>query len=283
MEQELVKIKCGNCHNMFQAQKPQTGEAVKIKCPHCGHEAMLKLNPVKIRLNVSNNATARTQRTTQKNVHPEIGEAHPIKNMQGKYKITKQAVVGQLYKVPCPNPECDFSVIRKPTKTGWHKSVCPKCGSTVYYEVIDESTKQGAGKANTATTGQQNAETSGDASTIMIDPRKRQTSLGQLTWGRFPKQHYALHLGINTIGRKDPELPSDVQINDKYASRRSASIHVTHDDIKGYLFKFTVDKATNPVYVDSTEVKVGESIYLSYGQIIKLGNTALTFKKIEKK
>lgn len=64
--------------------------------------------------------------------------------------------------------------------------------------------------------------------------------------------------------------------------RRSATLEVT-DTPDGFLFKFTVVKATNPVCVNDKRLTVGESIYLTYNDNITMGKTHLTFKKTKQK
>jgi pSer/pThr/pTyr-binding forkhead associated (FHA) protein len=103
--------------------------------------------------------------------------------------------------------------------------------------------------------------------------------LGEFVWGGFfSRKHFALRPGSIYIGRKDEDERSDLQLTDKYVSRRSVKLDVIPSD-KGYLFKMTVEHASNPVYVNSTEVAVNNSIYLNYDDVITLGKTKLVFKK----
>ena len=48
-------------------------------------------------------------------------------------------------------------------------------------------------------------------------------------------------------------------------------------DSGGYSFKLTVVRATNPVYVNGTQYAVGESVYLNFGDKLKMGSTKLEF------
>lgn len=84
-----------------------------------------------------------------------------------------------------------------------------------------------------------------------------------------------------TIGRKDDEMPSNISVNDPYMSRQSAKLETIRKD-NGYTFKFTVVNASNPVFVNDTHLKPGNSIYLNYGDTIKLGKTRFTFRKSKK-
>lgn len=119
--------------------------------------------------------------------------------------------------------------------------------------------------------------------TVSIDPT-RPTSMGKLSIVRFHgllgRKTYNLHIGTNTIGRYDSELPCDIEIkNDSFMSRRSVSIEVRQTE-KGYTFKMNVLNASNPVYHNNKPLVVGESPYLNYGDSIKLGNTTFYFDKV---
>ncbi len=88
------------------------------------------------------------------------------------------------------------------------------------------------------------------------------------------KTRYDLKVGENVIGREDPESPSDIQLKDSAVSRRSVSIFVTKGN-SGYEYRFTINKATNPVTVNGQEKRPGESIYLKTNDVIRLGKTKL--------
>ena len=109
------------------------------------------------------------------------------------------------------------------------------------------------------------------------------TNMGKLVVVRFHgllgRKTYHLHAGSNTIGRCDANLPSDIEIkDDSYMSRRSVAIEVIQTE-KGYLFKMNVLNASNPVYHNNKPLVVGESLYLNYGDSIKLGKTTFVFEK----
>lgn len=108
-----------------------------------------------------------------------------------------------------------------------------------------------------------------------------ESNLGELVWGSFLwKKKFRLHVGTFTIGRVDADAPSDIQLNDKRASRRSAVLDVFPGK-DGFLFKFTVKRAYIPVYVNDSEIAEGQSTYLNYGDKISMGDTVLTFRKSE--
>ncbi len=106
---------------------------------------------------------------------------------------------------------------------------------------------------------------------------------GELSWGSFfSSKHFQLGENTITIGRKDKDEPSDVSLDDSYVSRRSAKIEPIIDK-KGFLYKFTVLRASNPIFINNHEVKLGSSFFLNFGDTIKMGKTILTFKKSSKK
>ena len=105
-----------------------------------------------------------------------------------------------------------------------------------------------------------------------------ESSRGMLVWRKFLIQNrVCLNDGINTIGRKYDGEPTTVAINDKYISRNSAVINVINSE-RGTTFQFVVKKTKNPILVSGRQVKVGEIIYLHFGDTIQMGHTVLTFK-----
>lgn len=85
----------------------------------------------------------------------------------------------------------------------------------------------------------------------------------------------ALKSGTVTIGRKDDKESSDISIDDVTASRRSVKIEITKGKQSGgYIFKLTVLKTTNAVYVNHNAMYTNDSVYLNLGDIIKIGKTS---------
>lgn len=90
-------------------------------------------------------------------------------------------------------------------------------------------------------------------------------------------QKFALKPGTITIGRKDDKTPSDIAIDDMTASRRSVRIEITKGEQSGgYIFKLTVLRTTNAVYVNHNSMYTNDSVYLNLGDIIKIGQTSFT-------
>lgn len=189
-----------------------------------------------------------------------------------------------MYQLVCP--ECNFSLIKKIAKEGRQRWDCPQCKAIVGFAAVNPTPKK---QEPTASPKTANASAKQDAAKTEEAPEPKKPTkkldksasqdLGEFVWGGFfSRKHFALRPGSIYIGRKDEDERSDLQLTDKYVSRRSVKLDVIPSD-KGYLFKMTVEHASNPVYVNSTEVAVNNSIYLNYDDVITLGKTKLVFKK----
>lgn len=102
----------------------------------------------------------------------------------------------------------------------------------------------------------------------------------QISQRIFFKKDIPLRVGLNVIGRTDRDTPSDIMLDDQYASRRSVEIEVEVGERGGFFFRFRVRKATNPVLVNNRRIEPGCEILLNYGDIITIGQTKLRFDKI---
>lgn len=207
---------------------------------------------------------------------------NPIKSSKKEhfYAFAQRVPIGALCKILCP--ECNFSLVEKTSKIGNYKWVCPHCNTIVGFVVVNpEQVEEQKEKPNQDASIEEpvgSKEESPKSHTKVID-HENLCNLGELTWGGFfSRKHYPLRVGSIYIGRKDEGEPSDLQLEDSYVSRRSALLEVLSSD-KGFLFKLTVKHASNPVYVNSSEISVGNSIYLNYGDVLIFGKTKMTFKK----
>lgn len=210
---------------------------------------------------------------------------NPIKSSKKEhfYAFAQHVPIGALCKIVCP--ECSFSLVEKTSKIGNYKWVCPHCNTIVGFvvvnpEPVEEQKEQPNQDASIEEPvgSKEEKEESPKPLTKKID-NENLCNLGELAWGGFfSRKHYPLRVGTIYIGRKDDGEPSDLQLEDSYVSRRSALLEVLSSD-KGFLFKLTVKHASNPVYVNSSEISVGNSIYLNYGDVLIFGKTKMTFKK----
>ena len=207
---------------------------------------------------------------------------NPIKSSKKEhfYAVPQRVPIGALCKIVCP--ECSFSLVEKTSKIGNYKWVCPHCNTIVGFVVVNpeqvEEQKEQPNQDASIEEPVGSKEESPKPHTKKID-NENLCNLGELAWGGFfSRKHYPLRVGTIYIGRKDEGEPSDLQLEDSYVSRRSALLEVLSSD-KGFLFKLTVKHASNPVYVNSSEISVGNSIYLNYGDVLIFGKTKMTFKK----
>lgn len=193
------------------------------------------------------------------------------------YRIKEKATVGMTYIIDCPVCREQFKVTPDKEKANIEK--CPQCKAVFGYN----AQKKGINKQNVSNDEQEpsNNEVKTESSVVPVNILKH---MGKLEWGfLFIRKTAHLHIGQNIIGRKDDEFPSDISFNDDFMSRRSVSIDVEKDSNRtGYKFKLTVLNATNPVFVGSNQLNVGNSIFLNYGDVIKMGNTIITFKELSK-
>ncbi len=117
----------------------------------------------------------------------------------------------------------------------------------------------------------------------MVAPPKRKRHfrghvyLTHIKWFGLNNEKYPLSEGRTTIGRYDPDSPSDISIKgDSTMSRQSVAIIIEDEDGE-FTFKLKVLKAANAVKVNNVQIKVGHSTYLEFGDIIILGNTKFKF------
>lgn len=195
------------------------------------------------------------------------------------YRISAKAIVGKTYIINCPVCANSFTVIPNKEKANFEK--CPQCKAVFGFNAKMKGNNKFPNEK--VVSNEEDEPNNDDVKTEpSITPKNVLKHMGKLEWGSFfMKKSACLQIGLNIIGRKDGEQPSDISFNDAYMSRRSVSINVEKDtNWSGYKFKLTVMKAANPVLVGSNQLFVGNSIYLNYGDIIKMGNTVITFKEL---
>lgn len=207
---------------------------------------------------------------------PILRNAIESQKVRDTYIMQEKAEVGRIYQMVCPNCQKVLTIKAKEAKpfvetcTFCHtKTVVAGCAAALKQEQPQPS----AGQSPSVGSKPDNDPTQ----KVRIRSGNIQTT-GKLVWGGFlRRKSYILHEGANYIGRYDNEIPSDVNIDDDYVSRRSILIEVAQAT-KGFTYKLTVKKCTNPVLINGKEQAEGNSIYLNYGDTILVGNTTLTFK-----
>ena len=117
----------------------------------------------------------------------------------------------------------------------------------------------------------------GDCS--MTEETAGKESGGFLFWGGLlSRRRDSLMEGVNTVGREDKRLPSDLQVEDPEMSRRSVLIDASLVDDGSYSFMFHVLKSLNPVKVNGNIIDAGKSIRLNDGDNILMGRTTFHFR-----
>lgn len=168
--------------------------------------------------------------------------------------LTDDFLVGESYRIKCPH--CGEQEIGLCSQKAGHKDfACPRCKGKIAAEVREK--------------------------TAVLDVEETRPLIkGKLVMLRkWLNKSYPLGIGKHTVGRDDADEPSDIAIkNDSTVSRRSVCIEVAQTP-KGYTFKLTVLKATNPVLHNETRLYDGESVSLNFGDVIVMGRTKFRFDK----
>lgn len=190
--------------------------------------------------------------------YPLLGEPQQMFEGDNVYVVNEMAEIGKTYSFICP--QCHTHFIAKTQTDDVQKIKCPDCETYICY-----STR---GKAGIPLRMR----------TQVISSSISSTPSGMLVWNENAQlRNYALKTGSVVIGRRDNTEPSDISINDATASRQSVRIDVTKGEQTGrHIFKLTVMRTTNAVYVNHNALYAKSSIYLNYGDTIKVGETMFT-------
>lgn len=280
----------------------ETGK-ISLKCPHCGWEFQCKAPS-----STGNYSVPCTNPDCRKKVsfhYPLTGDAQQVKpKTEVKFGILEDGS----YRFKCQNEACRQSVLvpANIVKIGHNIQLCPKCKTPHEFEI--EPTEKDLLKCQT--TGCDGIlellNRKDDIYTIQckkcqkgyivevegskIKSVRLKTEIG---WPRLPKERssmilvsghflcrkvYTLSKGIHYVGRLDDVNKSDFEIKDKYASSRSVRIDVNEDG-GNLVYKLTVERAMNPVYHNNHELTIGDVVYLTYGDTLKLGKTLIKVQK----
>ena len=246
-EKEFLVFKCLNpdCMKPVKLKRPEKSGAYKITCPHCGVTKPLKLKGL--------------DEMAPEGKGPEAPKPSvPDNSGKAPIEIPDDFLVGEECVFLCPH--CKAQEIGFTTeKPGLRSLACPKCRGPVKFEVRKKTER-------------------------IVITEQIQTFRGKLLLLRrgWINKEYKLPEGHHIVGRYDEDQPSDISVkNDDSVSRRSVSIDVALTG-KGYTFKLTVLKATNPVLHNNTPLLPGESVSLNFGDSIQLGKTKFRFEKDKK-
>ncbi len=208
----------------------------------------------------------------------EVDQDSDIVDLECSYPDCGYKFKGRVKKTALDNSGKDPLPADKAYKVGENPDIeCPHCGKTTH---VDGPQKKGV-----KTVGCQHCK--GPIEVEFIDPtivvpvvKYPYRGKIQLVQRLFIKKDFPLRVGTNIIGRADKDSPSDIQLNDAYASRRSVEIEVKVGERGGFFFVFKLRNATNPVLINNLRIEPGSEILLNYGDIITMGRTKLRFDKI---
>lgn len=279
-------------------------ERVSLKCEHCGHE-------------FTNKAPKAPGKYYVPCKNPECREpVHFVYkgtklNNEGESK--KEVKYGFLdngaYRFKCGNTSCGQSVLvpADKIKVGNNMVICPKCNTSHEFEKKPteadllkcqtagcEGTLEKPGQGDgvfTTTCDKCQAEYSlivndGKVTKVTMKtpppaPPTKQYKMKLVVSRLFGKDEYILKKGTQYVGRADEDGPSDFQVKDKYASKRSLRIDVNENGGE-LVYKLTVERATNPVYHNNRELSENDIIYITYGDTLKIGKTLIKVQKVVK-
>ncbi len=236
-------ISCKHCSAPVRYRVPGAQGVFRLTCPKCGGTTDIRIIPKELRMQNAASSDANLQDST----HTGEGPRQEI--------------------VSCP--DCHTKMRFEIKSDGETSMNCPCCNASVIAKISD-------GKVVSVSKKQ--------TKVVVQDPND---SKGKLTvvrykgiFGSLANKTFPLHLGQNTVGRYDEDLHSDIEIKgDATMSRRSVVIDVIRRET-GYLFKLKVLKAANPVMHNSKPLVEGETVYLNYGDSLKLGKTTFVFGKV---
>lgn len=267
-----ISLKCRYGHE-FQFRAPSSPGYYSVACPtpNCGQKVSF---------------------------HYPLNAAH--QEEKPKEEIKFGLLEDGSYRFRCEKQDCRQLVLvpAKSVKVGHNRISCPKCG--IVHEFDIEPTEEDLLKCKVA--GCDGIISKSDCAcekcgtkysisikdgkvvgvTIKTEPwlPKKQWPM-KLVLGHFlGKKEYILSKGIHYIGRLDDEKKSDFEIKDKYASSRSVRIDVNENG-GSLVYRMTVERAMNPVYHNSRELTVGDIVYLTYGDTLKLGKTLVKVQKVK--
>lgn len=280
-EVEKLTLTCKECGKIFQCKAPSAPGNYSVTCINSECKAK-----------VSFQYTIGSHQQTSP--EPEV-----------KFGL----LVNGNYRFKCENDTCRQTVLipADMVKVGHNKVKCPKC--RMYHEFDIEPTEDELLRCQTADCkGKLNRPDRGDGiySSICEEcgqeyslivqrgkvvkviqktpppPPPVKSFMMKLVLGHFlGKKEYPLTKGIHYIGRFDDGNKSDFEIKDKYTSSRSVRIDVNENG-GSLVYKLTVERAMNPVFHNSRELSVGDVVYLTYGDTLKLGKTLIKVQKIPK-
>ena len=282
-EVEKVSLTCKECGKQFQCKAPSAPGNYSVICinPECkakvsfhypvgaNSDAQQTKPKTEIQFGLLDNGNYQFKCENIKCRQSVLVPAQMIKVGHNKATCPKCQTVHEFEIEPtevdllkCQTIDCDFTLTKPDRGDGIYSCACEKCGQE--YSLLIQN-----GKVVKVTM----------KTPKPIGPKKQWPM--KLVLGRFiGKKEYVLSKGIHYVGRFDDSNNSDFAIRDKYASSRSIRIDVNENG-GSIIYKLTVERAMNPVYHNCRELAVGDVVYLSYGDTLKLGKTLIKVQKVK--
>lgn len=243
-DSSISMFKCLNpeCGQLIKLRRPAKSGVYPVTCPHCQTKKNLKIKGLDA-------FEGGNPGSPSPNARPDNSERPTL-------ALPREFIVGEECRFVCPH--CGKQEIGFKTEKALKKELaCPYCKGKIAVSV----------RAKT--------------DILETDVQGGSFIKGKLVLLRrgWLNKNYPLSAGSHTIGRYDEAEMSDIAIkNDRGMSRRSVKIDVVQSP-KGYMFKLTVLKATNPVVHNGVPLSIGESVLLNFGDSIVLGETKFRFDK----
>lgn len=192
--------------------------------------------------------------------HPLLGVPRQLFEGENVFVVYERAEPDKTYTFICPR--CHHAFLASTNDSNVKKIKCPECETYICFSTSGSEPTSAERLTHVSPTG----------STLRRNPSVN------IVWNDGCKlQKFTLKPGTITIGRKDEKDPSDIAIDDMTASRRSVKIDITKGEQSGgYIFKLTVLRTTNAVYVNHNAMYANDRVYLNLGDIIKIGQTSFT-------
>lgn len=280
---EKVSLTCKKCGKQFNCKAPSAPGNYSVLCTNPECKAKVSF-------------------------HYPIGADSDTEKSESKPNVQFGLLENGNYRFRCENNECRQSVLvpAKMIKIGNNKATCPKCQTVHEFEI--EPTEEALLQCQTTDChtmltkpdrgdgiyscicekcGQEYSLIVQDGKVVKVTMKtpkpisSKKQYLMKLVLGSFlGKKEYILSKGIHYIGRFNDTNNSDFAIKDKYASSRSVRIDVNENG-GSLVYRMTVERAMNPVYHNSRELSIGDVVYLTYGDTLKLGKTLINVQKVK--
>lgn len=277
-----LEFACPVCGKTLKHSSSRPGNAL-LRCASCKTPLLLRIDPQTPgqQQNGTDTPPGRITQPPRPKI-PLLGPAVP--NADGSYSVKEKAIIGNSTSIKCGH--CGKLHAFTPQTAGRKSLNCVKCKAVIRFEVIDPAAPQV--KVATAKAPARQAKEQAPRITVALRGDDSCQTMGAISYGGFMgmgRKEVRLRPGENTIGRTDKDKPSSISFNDQFMSRQSIMIDVQegNDKNSGYLFQLRVLNAANPVYINKQAYRVGESVYLNYGDTIRLGRTTMRFVQAKNK